>query len=160
MKPTDKRIKSEQELRLLSERYCAGCEHSVYQVETKLSEWGVESKAVADRIISCLIKENYIDELRFARAVVHDKLLFNKWGRIKIRFYLKNQHIDESTINTAMELIDETEYLEILKSVVANKSRSLKETDKWQRSAKLMRSVVQCGFEPELVRSFVSLPED
>lgn len=160
MKSAENRVKSEYKLKLLAERYCAGSEHSVWQLKTKLCEWGVESQAAMERIISCLINNNYIDELRFARAVVHDKLMFNKWGRIKIRFYLKNQHIDEPIINTAMELIDETEYLEILKNVVVNKSKSLKETDKWQRNAKLMRSVVQCGFEPELVRSFVSLPED
>lgn len=152
--------KSEQELKLMAEHYCMTSEHSVRQVNDKLHEWGVESATAAERIISGLIKDRYIDEQRFASAVVHDKLMFNRWGRVKIRLYLKNQCIDELTINTAMEQIDEKEYVEILRSVVAGKSKSIKATDKWQHDAKLMRSVVQCGFEPELVRSFVSLPEE
>ncbi|MCQ2058896.1 MAG: RecX family transcriptional regulator [Bacteroidaceae bacterium] len=160
MKKNDGTFKSEQELMLQAERYCAGSEHSVWQVSTKLQEWGAGSQDVVERIISRLIKENYIDQLRFAHAVVHDKLMFNKWGRIKIRFYLKNQKIDESTINKAMEQIEEKEYMDILKSVISGKNKSLKEKDKRLRAAKLMRSVVQCGFEPELVRSFVQLSQD
>mgnify|MGYP003304478297 CR=1 FL=1 len=160
MKGNTDSYKSEQALKLQAERYCSGAEHSVWQGSTKLQEGGAESQEAVGRIISDLIKENYIDQLRFARAVVHDKLMFNKWGRIKIRFYLKNQKIDEPTINKAMEQIDEEEYMDILKSVVSEKNRSLKETDKRLRAAKLMRSVAQCGFEPELLRSFVQLPQD
>ncbi len=59
-------------------------ENSVAMISgSKLSLWGIENDD-AEKIIEILIKENFINEARFAAAFVRDKFKYNKWGKIKI----------------------------------------------------------------------------
>lgn len=46
-----------------------------------------------DRIVSRLLQERFIDESRFARYFVNDKLRFNKWGRVKINYEMQRKGI-------------------------------------------------------------------
>lgn len=43
------------------------------------------SPDASERIIARLLKERFIDESRYTRFFVNDKLRFNKWGRDKNR---------------------------------------------------------------------------
>jgi len=45
----------------------------------------------ADKAIARLVEQKFIDDARFARYFVKDKLKFNKWGRIKIGYALRQK---------------------------------------------------------------------
>lgn len=111
---------SEPELRDKAAYYCAVAEHCEQDVRTKLFQWGAAS-AAADRIIDYLYDNNYLNTARYCNAFVHDKLLYQGWGKIKMRVMLQAKRLPTSDIDTALNNIDEIEYNRILRKVMEKK---------------------------------------
>lgn len=117
---------SPDELKHKAQIYCARAEHCESEVMEKLRLWGCEA-TLADSIISQLTKDNYINSERYAQAFVHDKLLYQGWGRRKIELMLHTKNLPSSTIRTTLDNIDETEYIRILKQVMRKKKGATRE---------------------------------
>jgi regulatory protein len=128
-------------------KYCAYQERSIYEVKQKLVNWNVNEKIISDIILQ-LKKEDYLNEDRFAAAFAIGKLRNNKWGRNKISHALLLKQVPDLTIQIALNSIDETEYLQTLKSVIS--SKNVNEDDEYRRNNKLVRYAMQKGFQPEL----------
>lgn len=139
---------SESELQNKAEAYCSNSEHCSQEVENKLTQWGATAD-MTQRIITHLLKEKYIDNTRFCKAFVHDKYLFNRWGRNRIRQELRMRQLDEKDITYGMEEIDEKEYMEGLKTLLLGKNKSLKARNDYERAQKLMRYAAGRGFSVE-----------
>ena len=129
---------------------CSQSEHCSSQIMEKLSSWNVSVQDAND-IMEYLLKEKYIDNKRFARAYCHDKFLYSHWGRVKIRQMLRHLRLSDEEIKEGMEAIQDEPYLETLQNALQAKDRTLKDTDKYQRKAKLVRHLLSRGFEMELV---------
>ena len=129
---------------------CSQSEHCSSQIMEKLSSWNVSVQDAND-IMDYLLKEKYIDNKRFARAYCHDKFCYNHWGRVKIRQMLRHLRLSDEEIKEGMEAIQDEPYLETLQNALQAKDRTLKDTDKYQRKAKLVRHLLSRGFETELV---------
>jgi len=67
---------------------CAGREYCRSDIRQKLSTWSIDATD-AEKIISKLVIEKFIDEERYCTAFVRDKFRYNKWGRVKIASALK-----------------------------------------------------------------------
>ena len=67
--------------------YCSTAERCIQDVQKKIDAAGLPPDA-SERIIARLLKERFIDESRYTRFFVNDKLRFNKWGRVKIGYEL------------------------------------------------------------------------
>ena len=52
---------------------------------------GLSAEAV-ENVLMRLESEGFIDENRYARAFVHDKLNYDHWGRVKMRAALQQLH--------------------------------------------------------------------
>jgi len=77
-------------------------------------------------ILSALEDDGFIDELRFARAFVHDKFHFEKWGRLKIAFKLSVDHqIAQSIINAALTQLEAEAELSLLEELLLAKLKSV-----------------------------------
>ena len=137
---------TEEEMLHRAAAYCSTAERCIKDVRTKIKAAGLEEEA-SDRIIARLIKEQFINENRFARSFVNDKLRFNKWGRFKISFELRKKEIPENICNAALEEIDKKEYSDILMSLLKTKLKSIKDTDMRAVRLKLMRFAAGRGFE-------------
>lgn len=111
---------SEPELRDKAAYYCATAEHCEQDVRTKLYLWKTQPD-VADRIIDYLYDNNYLNTTRYCQAFVHDKLLYQGWGKIKIRVMLQAKRLPNSDIDAALNSIDEIEYNRILRKVINKK---------------------------------------
>ena len=72
--------------------YCSTAERCIQDVQKKIKAAGLTQEE-GERIIARLLQEKFIDEHRFARYFVNDKLRFNKWGRIKIAYELQKKNI-------------------------------------------------------------------
>ena len=149
---------TESEGKTLAERYCSGAEHCCIEVRAMLERHKVESEDIA-RILKYLIKEGYIDESRYARALVHDKVRFAKWGRIKIAQVLWQKRIPGDVADEALASIDDDEYMAALKDVVKSKCRTVKGATDYERKMKAMKSVCSRGYEPALVRKVLDLSD-
>ena len=130
-----------------SEAYCAAAEHCCYEVQQKLLQWEATPEQI-EHILCHLKQYNYLDEQRYCHAFVHDKLLYQGWGRMKMRAQLQAKHLPSNTIKQAIEDIDEQTYQEVLQKVIASKKRSLKSNDPLLRE-KLIRFCLQRGFTYE-----------
>ena len=126
---------------------CSRQEHCSSDILDKLKKWGISDEE-SSIILKELINQKYLDDLRFSEAYVKDKLRFNGWGRVKIRYMLSMKKIEKTTIEKALESIDEDLYTEILNNQLQKKQKQLKgETDEWIKNQKLIRYLQAHGFE-------------
>ena len=130
--------------------YCSISEHCVSEVEEKLSAWGV-SVTDKQKIINRLISEDFINEKRFCTYFVKDKFHFNKWGKIKISFAMKQKGLDDELINGALSTIDDGEYEEMLASILKTKLTGLKYEFEYEKQGKLFNFAQSRGFESQVI---------
>ncbi|GAF04216.1 regulatory protein RecX [Saccharicrinis fermentans] len=135
---------------LKASHICARQEKCIFDIQKKLNDWQVEPN-IAQRVIDQLIKEKFIDEERYIRFYVKDKFLFNRWGKIKIRWQLKAKQISGKQVDTALEQINMGEYRQALAQLLIQKKRSIKNDDPFKTKASLIRYASSRGFEPPLI---------
>ena len=148
MRKQDQRYNFEDVLNRLK-RYCSYQERSIHDVELKLAELNVELKE-QQQLIEQLVKEDYLNQERFARAFISGKVRIKKWGKNKIRAALKNKRVDGQLITAALTEINEVEYLENLQSLLFQKQRRLDGGDKKEK-LKVYRYLIAKGYEEDLV---------
>lgn len=148
-----KQLTKEQALQKLK-HYCAYQERCHSEVKEKLYNLGVWKKD-HDEIIASLIEENYLNEERFAIAFAGGKFRVKQWGRVKIKYELKQKQVSEYSIKKAMKQIGEEEYLALLHKLTKEKYAALKKEQYLIRKKKTMYYLMAKGFEPELVRSVI-----
>ena len=127
-----------QELTSRAENYCARAEHCASDLRTKILAWGGTPEQ-AETIINHLYDYHYLDDARYCRAYTHDKLLYQHWGKVKIRAMLQARQLPSSEILSALQNIDETEYNRILLALLATKKNATREAQ--------IRFLLQRGFE-------------
>lgn len=135
---------------------CALRECYRQDIKKKWMEGGLDD-ATCERLLDRLEDEGFIDEARYARAYVHDKLEYDHWGRLKMTQGLRLKGISRRTIDEAMaEVIDGDHYREILRGVLERKFNSLSfdadnREESYKALQKLVRHAASRGFEPELI---------
>lgn len=129
---------------------CSGSEHCSSEIRKKLLLWGL-TPTQAEEIISYLINEKYIDNIRFCRAYCLDKFRYNHWGRIKIGQMLRMLEMKNEDINEGLESINEEDYKEVLLHILTQRNRQLKDSDPYIRKGKLIRHALSKGFESYLI---------
>ena len=110
-----------------------------------------------DEIISTLIEENYLNEERFAILFAGGHFRTKKWGRVKIKYQLKQKQVSEYCIKKALKQIDEDDYLKTLQKLFEEKLKTLKsEKNIFIKKRKLQDHLMQKGFESDLVRKLIA----
>jgi len=133
--------------------YCSAQEHCSSEVEQKLRLWQAGDKLVAE-IMAHLLKEGFIDEKRYAVAFARGKHRNLQWGRLKIRFELRQKRIPPAIINQALEELDEEEYLQVLREIIEKKLKSPGKSSR-ENQLKVLRYAAGKGFEPDLIRKIL-----
>ncbi len=129
---------------------CSKSEHCSFDIQEKLKNWGLNSTDI-DVVTEKLIAEKYIDNERFARAYAKDKSRFNKWGKQKIAFMLRNKRIAPEIIRLALEEIEDESYSIQLQKLLTDKTKTMRSENKFDRRNKLMRFALSRGFEAEQI---------
>ncbi len=137
---------------------CSVSEQCLNDIEAKLSRYDLTEEE-RTHILRHLVEEEYIDDQRYAEAYVKDKYRFNKWGRIKISQGLRMKGIDNETIKSAMEAIDEEEYLGILRDLIKAKRKSTRGASEFEINGKLIRFATGRGFEFAAIRECLNVTE-
>ena len=131
--------------------YCSKGEHCMADVCEKLRQWGIDDQDTQE-IVKHLCQQGFINEHRYAKAYINDKYRFAKWGRIKIEQGLRQKQIPSSIFHPIMEeVIDMSEYTQILRDLLKQKRKTLKEHDDFILRGKLTRFALQRGFTYEEV---------
>ena len=148
-----KYLTKEQALQKLK-HYCAYQERCHSEVKEKLFSFGIWKKD-HDEIIATLIEENYLNEERFAIAFANGRFRIKQWGKVKIKYELKQKQVSEYSIKKALKQIDEGEYITTFKKLATEKYASLKAEQYLIRKKKTMDYLIGKGYEMELVRGAI-----
>jgi regulatory protein len=144
-----KHLTKEQALQKLK-HYCGYQERCHSEVKEKLYGLGVW-KNDQDEIIAALIEEGYLNEERFAIAFAGGRFRVKHWGRVKIKYELKQKQVSDYSIKKALKQIDEEDYLTVLKKLAEEKYASLKSDQYFVRKKKTIDHLLLKGFEYELL---------
>jgi len=136
--------------------YCAYQERCHSEVKEKLYSFGMNKKEV-DELLSELISENYLNEERFAILYAGGKFRIKQWGKVKIKYSLKQKQISEYCIKKALEAIDERDYTKTLEKHFNQKLKTLKaEKNIFIKKRKLQDYLLQKGFETSVVSKLIA----
>ena len=149
---------TEQEAYLQLAALCAQAEHCQQEMRDKMRRWELD-ETVQNRIIDRLIKERYVDDERYARAFVKDKIRYNKWGRRKVQQALWQKHIDAEIQQRVLDEIDEKEYLDILRPLLKQKRKSIKAESDYELNQKLVRFALGRGFGFDIIRQCLNVDD-
>lgn len=148
-----KQLSPEEALNKLA-AYCSTAERCVDDVRKKLIRWQIPEKNHPD-IISRLQQEHFLDETRFCRAYVNDKLKFNKWGIGKIKFELLKKNIPAKMIDEIINEIDPEINRNILCQLLSKKKPAIRGENEYEIRQKLMRFALSRGFNPDEIISCI-----
>lgn len=149
---------TEQEAYLQLAALCAQAEHCQQEMRDKMRRWELDETA-QNRIIARLVKERYIDDERYARAFVKDKIRYNKWGRRKVQQALWLKHIDADIQQRVLDEIDEKEYLDVLRPLLKQKWKSIKAESDYELNQKLVRFALGRGFGFDIIRQCLKVDD-
>lgn len=128
---------------------CAKAEHCSGEIAGKLRKMGF-APGVTSRMIASLVADRYIDDARFARAFVRDKVTFARWGRRKIAYAMALKKVPSDIIRDTLDAIDPEEYLESAKKLAASKLKGRENPD-YEYKMKIYRWLASRGFESDII---------
>jgi regulatory protein len=133
---------------------CSRQEKCPAEVIVLLKRWGIDDDC-HQGIMAQLKSEKYLDENRYASAFVKDKIRFDHWGIIKIRYHLQQKGITKDALESAVGQVDRDEYRHMIGKELDKKRKSLKGKPReiW---AKLARYGSSRGYEFEMMQDFLN----
>jgi len=129
---------------------CSKSEYCTDDIRSKLRSWGA-GDTDSEKIISTLVRENFLNETRYASAFVSDKFNYNKWGKVKIAAHLRAKQISPGIITSALNLIENELYLKTMKEIITSHRRHVKAKNQYDLKGKLLRFGLSKGFESNLL---------
>lgn len=130
---------------------CSRGEHSAGEMDEKMRRWGLDEDA-RGRVVQYLVSHKYVDDERFARAFVRDKLEYNGWGRRKLEQALWQKRVAQDVIDRVLDDTAPEDFTEKLRPLLAAKRRTVKAKDSRELTAKLIRFAMGRGFSYEQIR--------
>ena len=131
-------------------KFCVYRDRCHKEVAAKLRDIGAEEE-LSGEIITELISEGVLNEERYARSFARGKFRISNWGRNKIKTQLRKNNIPPQLISSAMEEIDENEYMNVLSQILEEKARFVKAKNKYEKINKLRIFAFGKGFEPDII---------
>lgn len=138
---------------------CARSEHCQYDMLQKMRRWEMSDAAQA-RVMQRLVSERYVDDERYARAFVRDKVTYNKWGRRKVEQALWQKHIDEDIRQRVLADISDQDYLDVLRPLLKQKRRTLRAASDYELNQKLLRFALGRGFTYDIIRQCLDVADE
>jgi len=154
-----KKPMTEQQALLKLTTLCTQAEHCSQEMLDKMKKWELSEEAIA-RNMEFLTQKKFVDDERFARFFINDKIKYNKWGRRKVEQALWAKHIAEDIRKTVLDGIDEEEYLRVLRPLLTSKRKSTRAASDYELNNKLIRFAIGRGFTIDLIRRCIDYDGD
>jgi len=140
--------------------YCGYQERCHSEAQEKLYSFGLRKQQV-EAALATLIEEGYLNEERFAIQYAGGHFRLKQWGKVRIRYQLKQKHVSDYCIKKALAAIDEEEYSQTLARLAEQKWESLKEEENvLTRKQKLQSFLQQKGYEIDLIKAVAEKTND
>lgn len=132
------------------EHYCAYQERCHEEVVSKLRSMKMDSGEI-DTILVHLIKDNFLNESRFACSFARGKHRIKFWGKIRIVNELKFRKITQYNINQALKEITPEEYNATFETLAERNWEAIRETNPLKKRKKFCDYLLRKGFESNLI---------
>jgi regulatory protein len=149
LKNTNKTITLSEATRKL-EYYCSYQDRCHDEVIQKLRDLKMDSQEI-DTIMVHLIKNNFLNEERFACSYARGKHRIKFWGKIRIVSELKFRNISKYNIEMALKEISPDEYLENFNVISKNCWDNSRESNMLKKKKKVGDFLLRKGYESNLV---------
>ena len=146
----DKSVKVTDRLRCL----CSRREYCVEDIRQKALKALDGDEALAAEVVETLVKEKYVDDLRYASAFARDKASIQGWGEVKIRYMLSAKKVSREVIDQALSEIDTERASSKLQKLLETKYKSLREDP--QCRLKLLRYALGRGYSYDEVNATIN----
>lgn len=147
---------SKEEALQKAKQYCAYQERCHSEVKEKLYSLGMHKNEV-DELLSELISDNYLNEERFAIQFAGGRFRIKQWGRVKIKYALKQKQVSDYCIKKALKGIDDTDYNRTAKKLFDQKLKTLgSEKNIFTKKRKLQDHLMLKGYESEIIRKLIA----
>jgi regulatory protein len=131
--------------------YCGYQERCHSEVQEKLYSFGLRKPQV-ETAVATLIEENYLNEERFAIQFAGGHFRLKHWGKVRIRYQLKQKKVSDYCIRTALAVIDDEAYMEGLARLAEKKWEELAaETNPMVRKGKWQEYLLRKGYESDRI---------
>lgn len=150
---------TEQEAYLKLTALCARSEHCQQEMLEKMRQWGVSQEEQA-QVMARLVSERYVDDERYARAFVSDKIRYNKWGRRKVEQALWLKRIDKAIAAQVLDEVDDAEYVSVLRPLLKQKRRSTKAASEYELTMKLIKFALSRGFTMDIIKQCIDVEDE
>jgi regulatory protein len=139
-----------QEIQQKIAQYCVYQDRCHKEVEEKIKSFDLIPEA-REMILLNLMKDNFLNEERFAKSFARGKFRIKHWGKNRIVNELKMRDISAYNIKTALKEIDEKEYLKTIYTITEKRNTIISETNHYKRKKKLIDFLLRKGFETDLI---------
>lgn len=143
------------EIKRKLEQYCVYQDRYHKEVEQKMREYNLIPEA-KEMILLSLLKDNFLNEERFAKSFARGKFRIKNWGKQRIVRELKFRDISAYNIKTALKEIEEDEYLKTIYRITENRNEIISDTNQFKRKKKLIDFLMRKGYESELIYKTVN----
>lgn len=137
------------------EQYCIYQDRCHKEVEQKMKEYKLIPEA-RELILLDLMKDNFLNEERFAKSFARGKFKIKNWGKQRIVRELKFKDISTYNIKSALKEIDDEEYHTTIYRITENRNAVISESNIHKRKQKLIGFLMRKGFESELIYKVVN----
>jgi regulatory protein len=143
------------EIKRKLENYCVYQDRCHKEVEQKMWEFHLIPEA-RELILLSLMKDNFLNEERFAKSYARGKFRIKSWGKQRIVRELKFRDISAYNVKTALKEIEETEYLKTIYRITENRNAVITESNIYKRKKKIIDFLMRKGFENDLIFKVVA----
>ena len=150
-----KKPMTEQQALLKLTTLCTQSEHCSQEMLDKMKKWELSEDAIA-RNMQFLTEKKFIDDKRYARFFINDKIKYNKWGRRKVEQALWMKHISKDISDPIFEEIEDELYMETLLPLMKNKYKTIKAKNDYERSMKLIRFALGRGYGMDIIHKCIN----
>ncbi|MBQ4634467.1 MAG: RecX family transcriptional regulator [Bacilli bacterium] len=134
-------------VKMISAKWRSQKEIEVFLTKTELSE---EQK---DKILKDLIKNDLINDKRYARSYANDAINLSKHGPYKIKEDLLKQGISEVIVEDIVTTLDEDLIDLNLTNIIEKKNRLNSHYSSYQLKMKLSNELINLGYEKEKINT-------
>ena len=126
---------------------CARAEHSSGEMRQRMRRWQMDDEA-QQAVLDALAEAHFVDDSRYARMYVDDKLRFNRWGPRKIQQGLMLKGVSADVAQQALDGGPDGAFDEVLRPLLKAKARQLRARSAYELRCKLVQYAAGRGFAP------------
>ena len=115
-----------------------------------------EDTTITEEVIDKLIDNKYLDDDRFTKAFIKDKLNFTNWGDYKIKNELKRLGVNEEIIYNNISNIDNNIYYERISKIIDKDISTNKKYNGIKLKNKIYNHLLTLGYSKEKVISIIN----